>query len=63
MNYSDYLMDNNAITLIGTNQSPRLKVLFLIWERGKTSLINKLLENNCEVWHSKKNILSLDEKF
>ena len=54
MNYSDYLMDNNAIKLIGTNKSPRLKILFLGYGKQETSLINKLLENNCEVWHSKK---------
>ncbi len=54
---------DNSINLIGTVPNPSLKVLFLGYGKNETCLIDELLKNNCEVWHSKKNILNLDEEF
>lgn len=46
-----------SITLIQKINKPSLKILFLGYHRGETRIIDKLIEANCEVWHSDKQII------
>ena len=42
---------------------PRKKILFLGYDQNETIIIENLIKNNCEVWHTKEKILKPFDKF
>lgn len=47
---------NKSILLVKQVNNPRIKILFLGYSKEQTSLINELVSNECEVWHSEYEI-------
>ena len=46
------------VTLIQTVASPKIKILFLGYHCDQTTLINDLVQAQCEVWHTEDKITS-----
>ena len=48
-----------SISLVKQVSSPKARILFLGYSQKQTSLINKLVNKKCEVWHTEEIIQSL----
>ncbi len=48
---------SQGINRLNSIISPRKKILFLGYDQNETIIIEKLINSNCEVWHTKEKIL------
>jgi methionyl-tRNA formyltransferase len=47
---------NSSVNLVKLVNSPKIKILFLGYSQNQTELIEKLIQAECEVWHTKDQI-------